>query len=180
MSVSGISSSNLFDYYSTQNIQNRMQQFQQDFQQLGKDLQSGDLTAAESDFTTLQGLMPQNNSTSSTQSSDPIAQAFSQLEKDLKAGDITAAQQDYATIQQDFQSQAAQMQAHHHHHGNGGSGSSAISQLFEQLGQALQSGDLSTAQSLFSSMQQELSQSNGLSSTQTPSTSSSSSISVSA
>jgi outer membrane protein assembly factor BamD (BamD/ComL family) len=39
-----------------------------------------------------------------------------------------------------------------------------VSQLFEQLGQALQSGNLSTAQQVFSSLQQEfqqLSQSGG-------------------
>ena len=149
MSVSGISSSSLFNY-STQDVQNKMKQIQQEFQQLGQDLQSGNLSAAQSDFARYSSSVPQNNSTSSTQSNNPIAQAFSQLSKDLQAGDLSAAQQDYSTIQQDFQNQAAQMQGHHHHHGGSGSGASAISQLFDQLGQALQSGDLSTAQSVFS------------------------------
>jgi nitrate reductase assembly molybdenum cofactor insertion protein NarJ len=127
--------------------------------------------------------MPQNNSTSSAQSNNPIAQAFSQLSKDLQAGDLSAAQQDYTTIQQDFQNQAAQMHGHHHHHGGGGSEASAISQLMTQMGQALQSGDLSTAQSVFSSLQQELqqlSQTGGPSSAQKWSQPSSSSISVNA
>ncbi len=53
MSLSGISSSNLFSY-ENQSVQNNMQQFQQEFQQLGQDLQSGNLSAAQSDFTTLQ------------------------------------------------------------------------------------------------------------------------------
>ena len=64
MSVSGISSSSLFDY-NTQSVQNKMQQFQQEFQQLGQDLQSGNLSAAQSDFATLQQYAPQTNSTSS-------------------------------------------------------------------------------------------------------------------
>jgi len=57
---------------------------------------------------------------------------------------------------------------HHHRDGGGGSRTSShtspVSQLFEQLGQALQSGNLSTAQQVFSSLQQEfqqLSQSGG-------------------
>jgi outer membrane protein assembly factor BamD (BamD/ComL family) len=160
MSVSGISSSTLFNY-SAQDIQSKMKQVQQEFQQLGQDLQSGNLSAAQSDFATLQQLMPQNNSTSSSQSNNPIAQAFNQLSKDLQAGNLSAAQQDYTTIQQDFQNQGAQMQGHHHHHGGGGNGTSAISQLFTQLGQALQSGNLATAQSVFSSLQQEFQQLSG-------------------
>jgi hypothetical protein len=183
MSVSGISSSSLFNYYSTQDVQNKMKQIQQEFQQLGQDLQSGNLSSAQSDFATLQQLMPQNNSTSSAQSNNPIAQAFSQLSKDLQAGNLSAAQQDYTTIQQDFQNQAAQMHGHHHHHGGGGSEASAISQLMTQLGQALQSGNLSTAQSVFSSLQQELqqlSQSGGTFSAQKSSQPSSTSISVNA
>jgi outer membrane protein assembly factor BamD (BamD/ComL family) len=182
MSVSGVSSSTLFNY-STQDIQSNMKQFQQEFQQLGQDLQSGNLSAAQSDFATLQQLMPQNNSTSSAQSNNPIAQAFNQLSKDLQAGNLSAAQQDYTTIQQDFQNQGAQMQGHHHHHGGGGNGTSAISQLIAQLGQALQSGNLATAQSVFSSLQQQfqqLSQSGGPFSAQNSSQPGSTSLSVNA
>jgi len=177
MSVSGISSS----LYNAQSVQSNFQQFQQAFKQLGQDLQSGNLSAAQSDFATLQKLQPQSSSTSSSaQSNNPIAQAFSQLSTDLQSGNLSAAQQDYTTIQQAMQSQATKSQAtqgHHHHHG-GGSGSE-ISQLLDQLGTALQSGDLSTAQSTFTTLQQEfqqLSQNNG----QTSSPSSSNSVSVTA
>jgi len=155
MSVSGISSSSLFDY-NTQSVQNRKQQFQQEFQQLGQDLQSGNLSAAQADFATLQQLGPQTNSTSSSQSSNPIAQEFSQLSQDLQSGNVSAAQKDYSTIQQDFQTHAGQ--AHHHHHGGGGSGESAMSQLLSQLGQALQSGNLSAAQQAYSTLQQDFQQ----------------------
>lgn len=181
MSVSGISSSSFVDY-STQNVQNKWQQIQQEFQQLGQDLQSGNLSAAQADFATLQKLDPQANSTSSSQSTNPIAQEFNQLEQDLQSGNTQAAQQDYTKIQQDFQSQAAQTH-HHHHHGGGGSGSSGISQLLDQLGQELQSGDLSAAQQSYSTLQQDFqqfSQSKGVSSAQGSSQSSSTGVSVSA
>jgi protein subunit release factor A len=130
------------------------QQFQQEFQQLGKDLSSGNLTAAQSDFATLEKDMPQTSSSASTaQSSNPIAQAFSQLSQDLQAGNLSAAQQDYANLQQDFQSLAPH--GHHHHHHRFGQGEqSQFSQLFEQLGQDLQAGNLSKAQSDWSSLQQ--------------------------
>ncbi|MFZ0861666.1 MAG: hypothetical protein ABR881_09865 [Candidatus Sulfotelmatobacter sp.] len=162
MSVSGISSSNLFDS-SKQTIQNNIQQFQKEFQQLGQDLQSGNLSAAQSDFVTLQQLGPQGNSssasTSAAQSNSPIAQAFNQLAQDLKSGNISGAQQDFAQIQRAFQNQSSQTQGHHHHHHGGGeSGGNAISQLFDQLGQALQSGNLSTAQTAYNSLVQDFPQ----------------------
>ena len=176
MSVSGISSSNLFDY-STQSVQNRRQQFQQEFQQLGQDLQSGNLSAAQADFATLQQLGPQTSSTSSSQTNNPIAQAFNQLAQDLQSGNVSAAQQDVSTIQQDIKSQAGQLHTHHHHHG-GGSGGNGISQLLTQLGQSLQSGNLSAAQQTYSTLLQDFqqfSQTNGLS----PESSQSSSNSIS-
>jgi outer membrane protein assembly factor BamD (BamD/ComL family) len=157
MSTSGIASS----------MFSEMQQFQKDFKQLGEDLQSGNLSSAQSDFVTLQKDLPQTNSTSTAQSSNPIAQAFNQLSQDLQAGNLTDAQNDYSTIQQDFQNQASQM--HHHHHHSGGSQENQVSQLFDQLGQDLQSGNLSSAQSDFSSLQQLL-QNNTRSSTSSGST----------
>jgi soluble cytochrome b562 len=177
---------------------NPMQQIQQAFQQLGSDLQSGDLSAAQSDLTTLQQLLPQNDSTSSSSSStsssstsstatssssssNSITQAFSQLSQDLQSGDLSAAQKDYTTIQQDLQNQGTQTH-HHHHHSSSGSDGNTIGQTFDQLDQALQSGDLSAAQQAYSTLQQafqQFAQSDGLSSTQT-STSSSSSVSINA
>ena len=149
MSVSGISSSSL---YTSDSLQNTIQK---EFQQLGQDLQSDNLSAAQSDFATLQSLGPQSNSTSSSQSSNPLAQAFNQLEKDMQSGNLSAAQKDFKTIQQDFKNRAAQQQNDQ----ASGSGSNAVSQLFEKLGQELQSGNLSSAQQTFSSLQQEFSQS---------------------
>lgn len=191
MSVSGISSSSFSDY-GTQSVQNQRQEIQREFQQLGQDLESGNLSAAQSDFAALQQLVPQNNS-NSTQSNNPIAQAFNQLAQDLQSGNLSAAQQDYTAIQQDFQNQAAQagsqfsqsqgVHGHHHHHGGGDNDGSEISQLFDQLGQALQSGDLSTAQQVFSTLQQDFQQfgqANASSSSQTSSETGSSNVSLNA
>jgi hypothetical protein len=117
MSVLGIASSSLFDYL-TQSLQGKKQQFQQEFQQLGQDLQAGNLTAAQSDYTTLQ---------------------------------------------KDFQSMATHGEAvhgHRHYHETGSSDSSqiAINELLNVLGSALQSGNLSSAQQAYTSLQQDLSQ----------------------
>ncbi len=160
MSVAGISSSNLFNINdSRESVQSEMRQ---EFAQLGQDLQSGNLSAAQSDFATLTQLGPQSTTSSSSStaaSTSPMAQAFAQLSKDLQSGNLSAAQQDFATIQQDMQSNAVQVGGHRHHHQGGGeSGQSTISSLFSQLGQALQSGDLSTAQQVFSTMQQDFQQ----------------------
>ena len=187
MSVSGISSSD-FSNYGTQSTESSIQKLQLEFQQLGQDLQSGNLSASQSDFATLQSLQPQSSSTSSSQSNNPIAQAFNQLSQDLQSGNLSGAQQDFATIQQDFQNQAAQGQSqaahghHHHHHGDGGSEQSAVSQAFQQLGQALQSGNLSSAQQAYSTLQQDFQpfgQTSGQT-TQSSSPSSANSLSVTA
>lgn len=190
MSVSGISTASLYNY-NQQNSQSSLQQIRQSFQQLGQDLQSGNLSAAQSDFAILLKLVPQlastASSTSASQSNDPIAQAFTQLAKDLQSGNLSAAQQDFATIQQDFKNQATQSQTqtttqaphgHHHHHGGG---SSEISQLLDQLGTALQSGNLSSAQSAFTALQQQFQQSTPTNGSQTASSpSASTGVSVTA
>jgi len=171
MSLAGIFSSNLFSYQN-QSVNNN-QQFKQDFAQLGQDLESGNLTAAQSDMATLEQLKPQ--ATTSTEN-NPVAQAFNQLSQDLQSGNVSAAQQDYTTLQQDIQNHVAQ--THHHHHGGGGE-SSQISQLFQQLGQDLQSGDISSAQKAYTTLQQDLQQF-GQQSTQAQSSTSTTGISVSA
>ena len=59
MSIAGIaSSSNVFQSTIAQQTQNRFQQIQSQFQKLGQDLQSGNLTQAQSDFATLTQELP--------------------------------------------------------------------------------------------------------------------------
>jgi hypothetical protein len=74
MSLSGVSNSPID--FRDQSIQCNMQQFKQEFQQLGQDLHAGNLSAAQADFVTLQQLGPPGLSTSTAQGSSPLAQAF--------------------------------------------------------------------------------------------------------
>jgi hypothetical protein len=152
MSVAGISSS--FSITDFKQQQNQIQQFRQEVQQLGQDLQGGNLSAAQSDFTQLQQLTGQQNS---SQISSPVAQAFTQLGHDLQSGNLTAAQQDFNTITQDVQNAVSQSQGHHHHHHHGGGGgqSNPVQDAIQQLGQDLQAGNLSAAQQAYSSIQQD-------------------------
>jgi outer membrane protein assembly factor BamD (BamD/ComL family) len=121
MSVSGISTTSTFAA-ANQNFLSKKAEIQKEFQQLGQDLQSGDLTAAQSDYVSLQQLVPKlasgsqstSASQSATQSTDPRVQAFDQLEKNIQSGNVSAAQQDYSNIQQIFQNRAERF--HHHHH----------------------------------------------------------------
>jgi outer membrane protein assembly factor BamD (BamD/ComL family) len=163
MSVLGIASSSLFNF-SAQSVQNQRQQFRQEFQQLGQDLQAGNLSAAQADLATLEHNAPAQSASSAassstaSQSSNPIQQAFNQLAQDLQSGNLTAAQQDYTNIQQNVQSQASHVH-HRHHHGSGQAQSAAqntISQLFAQLGQDLQSGNTSAALQAYNALQPDL------------------------
>ena len=119
------------------NSPSKFKQFQQEFQQLGKDLKSGNLGQAQSDLERLEHNSPfltagtAASTGSATEarvgaSSAPITQAFNQLERDLKAGNVTAAQQDFSTIQQDFQ--------------NAQRAYSTLQQNFQQFGSTAGSG----------------------------------------
>ena len=95
----------------------------QAFTQLGQDLKSGNLQAAQKDFTNLQQDVQQNSSqrigghhhhhphaetsqsssSSSSQQSNAIAQAFGTLAQDLQAGNLSGSQSAFATLQNDLQ-----------------------------------------------------------------------------
>jgi outer membrane protein assembly factor BamD (BamD/ComL family) len=173
MGIFGIASTILGQISSATTPNPHKQQVKQGFQLLGQDLQSGNLSQAQSDFASLQQLLPggrqssQLTPVSSAQSSNPLATAVSQLAQDLKSGNLTAAQSDFATVQQNLQQagpQAGAAHGHHHHHqSDGDSGQSSgqqnpISTMFGQLGQDLQSGNLSAAQQAYSSLQQDFQQ----------------------
>ncbi len=91
----------------TQNTQSKFKQFKQEFQQLGQDLQSGNIAQAQSDLVTLQQNSPSalrsTAAISATASGNPIAQLFSQLGQALQTGNLSTAQQAYSMLQQDFQ-----------------------------------------------------------------------------
>jgi len=172
MSVLGIAN-NIISQLDALASQGKSHQLQQGFQQLTQDLQSGNLSQAQSDFDSLQQILPGNPqnfavaSASGSQSSNPLATAVSQLANDLRSGNVNAAQSDLATVQQDVQ-QLNQAQgngrAHSRHHLHSGSGDSSqsspgdansVSTLFGQLGRSLQSGRLSAAQQAYASLQQD-------------------------
>jgi hypothetical protein len=168
MSISGILNSS----YNQNQFSAVCSPYKQEMQQLSQDLQSGNLSAAQSDFATLQAAFSQpaaasastsTASTSSSSTSNPITQAFNQLATDLKSGNLTAAQKDYSTVQQDLQSQGGPSTGHHHHRhistGSGDSGTqNSLLQDLNQVGQSLTSSNLAGAQTAYSTLQQELQQ----------------------
>jgi len=175
MSIIGILSSNLFSVGAaqnaqrSQNTQSTFQQIRTEFQQLGQDLQSGNLTQAQSDFATLSQNLSgasQNTAaanaaatTAATTSTNPVALAFAQLGQDLQSGNLQGAQQDFTKLQQDLSQSSSQQveghHGHHHHHAESSQSSSSSSQnnpivqAFSALAQDLQAGNLSGAQSAF-------------------------------
>lgn len=154
----------------SRSTQNSTDKFKQAFQQLGQDLQSGNLQQAETDLAKLQPTFNPNqpsspsstsssNSTNATSSSSTsstsgsVSQTFNQLAQDLQSGNLTAAQSDYSNLQQNLQSggqQLRHMHAHMHHMNSG------LQQELSQLGQALQSGNLSAAQQAYTTLASDL------------------------
>jgi outer membrane protein assembly factor BamD (BamD/ComL family) len=181
MSVTGIASSILSAIGASQSGQSSQSNFQSiksEFQQLGQDLQSGNLTQAETDYTTLSQQLPASftsaatTTASTTTAQSPLAQAFAQLGQDLQSGNLQGAQQLYSNIQQDLQSSGLQVGGHHHHHHSessqnssstsASSSSNPIVQAFSTLAQDLQAGNLSGAQSAFATLQSDLQQIGGV------------------
>jgi outer membrane protein assembly factor BamD (BamD/ComL family) len=108
----------------------------------------------------LLGSQSAQSSNATNQSGPSTAQAeFQQLGQDLQSGNLSAARQDFATIEQNVRQRTSQI-IHHHHHFSGAasqsSSTNSLAQEFGTLGQDLQSGNLSAAQSAFSQLQQSL------------------------
>jgi hypothetical protein len=166
MSVAGILGSSFVNYAAR--VQSRMEQARKDFQQLGQDLRSGNLSAAQSDFAAMEKSGPQSNSSSSTQNNSSVSQDFQKLSQDLQSGNTAAAQQDYRKVHQDLQLQAPLPHHPGHHGGNSSTsscGDSQITQLLNQLSQSLQSGDISSARQAYTTLLQDFQhfgQQNGL------------------
>jgi len=159
MSVSGIFSSS----FANNQINSQYQLTNSEFQQLGQDLASGNLSSAQSDFAILQQVFVQpagaasSSPASASSSSNPLAQAFQQLSSDLKSGNLTAAQKDYSTIQQDMKSQFS---GHHHHH-HSGSGLNLLDMLNQSNSDAnstLAQSNTTAAQQTYASLAQQLQQ----------------------
>jgi hypothetical protein len=166
MSISGIQSSTFNPYQFAANP------LQQQLQQLGQALQSGNLSAAQSDFATLQQAFSQpaatsgaTSGTTSAATTNPVHQAFNQLASDLQSGNLSAAQKDFSTVQQDLKSPGPPSATHrfpHHHGGGGGDGdTSSQSSLFQgvsQAGSSSPTSNLAGAQQAYAALQQQLQQ----------------------
>jgi hypothetical protein len=91
-------------------------QRQAEFQQLAKDLKSGNLSGAQQDFATLTSLLsganPSTGPTSTAPTQSTMAQDFQKLGQDLQSGNLSAAQQDFSQFEQNAQ----QVHGRHHHH----------------------------------------------------------------
>jgi hypothetical protein len=154
MSAIGMLGAGMLESLLSNTTQNSFQKFKHDFQQLGQDLQSGNVSQAEGDLAALQP--GSSSSQPNASSSSLVSQAFQQLSQDLHSGNVTAAQSDYAVLQQDLQQSAGATR--HHRHAHSSASNDAITQLqqaFSQLGQALQSGNLSTAQQAYATLQSD-------------------------
>jgi hypothetical protein len=165
MSISGILAS-VFNHQQTSATSNP---YQQQIQQLGQALQSGNLSAAQSDFATLQQAFSQPATTTgpaSTNTSSPVNQSFRQLASDLQSGNLTAAQKDFYTIQQGIKPQGSPLSNHFHYHvhsNNGGESAgvtdpNSLDQNLNQLAQSLTSGNPAGAQQAYATLQQQLQQ----------------------
>lgn len=111
MSVSAVNAAQN-SYWNT--IQSKYNQPAQDFQNLASDIQSGDLTSAQTALAAFQKDI-QNNPQSplATALSDPTSQVskdFQALQTALQSNDTSAAQTAFAAVKQDLKT------LHHHHH----------------------------------------------------------------
>jgi outer membrane protein assembly factor BamD (BamD/ComL family) len=125
--------------------------FGEDIRQLGQDLQSGDLSAAQQDLTSLQQ-DGSSGSASASHSNNPVSQAFNQLSVDLQSGNLAGAQEANTNIDQDFPNASQGQSESLHRFINGSGGTSQANPLFLELGQELQNGTLSTAQQSYNAL----------------------------
>jgi len=147
---------------------NNADQVQQLFSQLAASLQSGDLAGAQTAFNSLQALAPDKSTASATtaeaSSSNPFDSDIAALGTALQSGDLTSAQSAFATVQKDLQNAPRPHGGHGHHEKTSTTSTDSstadsttdtdlVQELFTQLAQALQSGNLSGAQSAFGDLQ---------------------------
>jgi hypothetical protein len=176
MSAIGFFGSTALESMLSRATQNGSQKFKQGFQQLGQDLQSGNVSQAKSDLAALQ--IGPSALSSASPSSSSVSQAFNQIAQDLQSGNLTAAQSDYTTLGQNLQRNSIHGAHLHSHSTNSSNTVSQSQQELSELGQALKSGSLSGAQQAYTSLQAELTPFAG--SSNSPSSSTGAGVNVSA
>jgi outer membrane protein assembly factor BamD (BamD/ComL family) len=156
--------------------QNPIEETLEDYTQLASDLQSGNLSGAQSAFSSLQQLLPaeqdSSNSSASSGTSSTIQTDFAALGQALSSGNLTQAQSAFSQLQSDLQT-ASQP--------TGGAVATPpdptqtpaqqVRQDYAQLVGALQSGNLTGAQSAFTALEQALQTQTGTNATSNTSSS---------
>ena len=156
MSLAGIAATSFFSGAIAQSSHNKLKA-QQEFQQIGQDIQAGNLTQAQTDLATLQKNFPGAQPAGANGST--AAQAFQKLSQDLNRGNLPAAQSDFSDLQQNFQPSSERIVHHRNHHlESAATAQNGIAQVFSQLGQALQSGNIASAQQSYASLLQDFQQ----------------------
>jgi hypothetical protein len=116
MSIDAISAST--NSNQTNDMQANLLQMRKYFEQLGQALQSGDLSGAQSAFSSLQQILSSSsaNQGQATQQTgqNTLTADMNALSQALKSGDMSKAQDAFTKLQQDMQ--AAQKGHHRHHH----------------------------------------------------------------
>ncbi len=118
MSISSISPAS--SLYSASASPSAAEQRRSEFKQLAQDLQSGDLSGAQSTYK----LLAENYGTQQSNRNSPAAQAFQALGQALQSGNLSDAQQAFANLQQAVGSnsastpQASVQGTHRGHHGH--------------------------------------------------------------
>ncbi len=120
------------------NIQRNYQTVRGEFQNLGQDLQSGNLSRAQTDFVTLSATVSAQYGTNSA-----VSKTLNSVGQALQSGDLSTAQQAFAALPPGLTG----------HSGGGQHGANPFSQGMNLLGQALQSGNLTGAQQAFAALQ---------------------------
>jgi hypothetical protein len=153
--------------------QNPFQQIRTDFTTLQTDLSSNNISGAQQAYTALtQELQAVGQSQNGQQAggSSQIGNDLAAVGNALQSGSLSDAQSAFATLTQDLQStqqgqggqQAYQAIGHHHHHHHGGGSQTAsttntsTTNDLTSLSNALQSGSLTTAQSAFATLMQDM------------------------
>jgi hypothetical protein len=134
MSISSVSSASTLLQQTSQ--VSAFKQIRQDFQTLSQALASGNLSAAQQAYATLQSDMQNVQSAQSTQQSSQTSQSgqatiqsdLSAVGQALSSGNLTAAQSAFATLQQDMQSAQQSGQSHHHRHHTSGTQTGSTTQ----------------------------------------------------
>jgi len=158
MSISAIQGT--FNPFQLSAVSNPLQQ---QLQQLGQTLQSGNLSGAQSDFATLQKYFSQPSTTSGgtpglTSGNSPVNQAFNQLASDLQSGNLAAAQKDFSTVQQDIGNRGLISAPSHYSNDPRRGATTTLPQDVNPSGQSPAPGNLAGAQQAYAALQQEMQQ----------------------